>query len=82
MGLVSLPGYGCYLSIALRFPAIADVVSCNRFFEFNKYLHFYDKGKIVTEDECKLRQGLQSKTMSYHAFGSMPERGARENEYK
>lgn len=48
MGLVSMPRYRLYWSKELRFPAVADIMSRNRFDELNKYLHFNDNTKTVT----------------------------------
>ena len=42
MGIVKLPQYFDYWSNTLRYPAIADVMSRNRFSELRRYLHFVD----------------------------------------
>ena len=42
MGIVKLPQYFDYWSNTLRCPAIADVMSRNRFSELRRYLHFVD----------------------------------------
>ena len=42
MGIVKLPQYFDYWSNTLRYPAIADVMSWNRFSEVRRYLHFVD----------------------------------------
>ena len=48
MGLVNRPHYKMYWSKELRFPAIADIMSRNRFEELNRYLHFSDNSRVVT----------------------------------
>ena len=42
MGIVKLPQYFDYWSNTLQYPAIADVMSQNRFSELRRYLHFVD----------------------------------------
>jgi len=48
MGLVSTPRYKMYWSRELHFPAIADVMSRNKFEELTKYIHFKDNSQTVT----------------------------------
>jgi len=50
MGLVHMPRYmyKCYWSTELRFPAVADVMSRNRFSDITRYLHFNDNNKATT----------------------------------
>ena len=48
MGLVHMPRYKCYWSTELRFPAIADVMSRNRFSDLTRYIHFNDNSKAIT----------------------------------
>jgi hypothetical protein len=48
MGLVHMPRYKMYWSQELRFPPIADVMSHNRFCQMNKFVHFNDNAKQIT----------------------------------
>lgn len=48
MGLVHMPRYKCYWSSELRFPAVADVMSRNRFSDLTRYIHFNDNNKMMT----------------------------------
>ena len=40
IGIIKLPSYRNYCLEALRYPAIADVMSRNRFETLSRYLHF------------------------------------------
>ena len=49
MGIVPMPSYKSYWSDELRFPAVADVMGRNRFTDINRFLHFNDNDKTVTD---------------------------------
>jgi len=51
MGLVHMPQYNMYWSKKLRFTAVVDVMSRNRFNELTRYIHFNDNSKAVTNRE-------------------------------
>ena len=46
MGIIKLPSYCNYWSGALRYPAIADVMSKNRFETLSRYLHSVDNDSV------------------------------------
>jgi hypothetical protein len=52
MGLVKMPSVGSFWETYTRYPAIADVMSRNRFQKLAKYLHIKDNLE-VTEEEKK-----------------------------
>jgi len=49
MGLVHMPRYKCYWSTEIRFSAVADVMSRNRFSDLTRYLHFNDNNTATTD---------------------------------
>ena len=51
MGLVHMPRYKCYWSAELQFPAVADIMSHNRFSDLTKYIHFNDNDMATTNRE-------------------------------
>ena len=57
MGIIKLPSYRNYWSGALRYRAIADVMSRNRFEILSRYLHFVDNDSVqdVSDKLFKIR---------------------------
>ena len=55
MGVIKLPSYCNYWSVALRYPAIADVMSRNHFETLSRYLHFVhnDSAHDVSDNYLK-----------------------------
>jgi len=51
MGMVPMPSYRSYWSTELRLPAVADIMSRDRFFDLNRFLHFSDNSTAVTNRE-------------------------------
>ena len=48
MGISSLPRYRMYWSNEFRLAAVADVMTRDRFFQINKYIHFANNNEIIT----------------------------------
>ena len=51
MGVYGLPRYRLFWSDDCRVPAVADVMSRNRFFELNKFIHFANNEEQITNRE-------------------------------
>ena len=51
MGIVKLPQYRLYWSQQLRYPPVADVMSCNRFQQLMENLHFINNDDIDKNDK-------------------------------
>lgn len=49
MGVYGLPRYRLFWSDECRVPVIADVMSRNRFFDMNKFVHFANNDEVITD---------------------------------